>query len=478
MTSSILEQTRLLHQDLEGHAQAMALDLSQDNKLAKDRILQEHRVKERLMKMKSIGQQLLDLYDDSEGGPRQLEMAMMKGDESELYAIFCERLKEVRDYYRKNPDNVLKDPDFDFKPKVKFAGSEVGGMFVDLHPFYEQYVNNPMFKRCDYLSYLVKFDKFHGDIPQKNKFYPGNYVAYKDYLTSLFGYLSTFQARTNPLADLNVLISMADEEFEATWAANLVPGWTEADSREGAEDNNAQMEHMGEPLYCKPCAKLYTKSSTYTNHLAGRKHKKAVLDEGQEKPRDPRAMELARLEFRIKAFSDLLREVIDATRDYVLKKQTRTYDEMAADLEEQIEEVPVESSDDEQEVEAAPYNPLNLPTGWDGKPIPFWLYKLHGLNVEYKCEICAGFTYRGPRAYERHFSEWRHTYGLRCLGIANSKDYLHITKFEDAMILHERLQARDATSGWKAEEEEEYEDNEGNVFNKKTFDELKRQGLI
>lgn len=26
------------------------------------------------------------------------------------------------------------------------------------------------------------------------------------------------------------------------------------------------------------------------------------------------------------------------------------------------------------------YNPLNLPLGWDGKPIPYWLYKLHGLG--------------------------------------------------------------------------------------------------
>jgi len=162
-----------------------------------------------------------------------------------------------------------------------------------------------------------------------------------------------------------------DAEFDATWAANLVPGWTEADSKDLNEsDGSAHMEHMGNPLYCKPCSKLFTKSSTFTNHLAGRKHKKAVQDEGQDKPRDPRSIDLARLEFRVKAFSDLLREVIDATRDHVLKKQTRTYDEIAADLEEQQEEVAVESSDEEEE-EAAPYNPLNLPLGWDNKPIPF-----------------------------------------------------------------------------------------------------------
>ena len=38
------------------------------------------------------------------------------------------------------------------------------------------------------------------------------------------------------------------------------------------------------------------------------------------------------------------------------------------------------------------YNPLKLPLGWDGKPIPFWLYKLHGLNQEFKCEICGNVS--------------------------------------------------------------------------------------
>lgn len=44
-----------------------------------------------------------------------------------------------------------------------------------------------------------------------------------------------------------------------------------------------------------------------------------------------------------------------------------------------------EDSDEEDEFV---YNPLKLPLGWDGKPIPYWLYKLHGLNMEFKCEIC------------------------------------------------------------------------------------------
>lgn len=38
----------------------------------------------------------------------------------------------------------------------------------------------------------------------------------------------------------------------------------------------------------------------------------------------------------------------------------------------------LDEEDEEEDDDAPVYNPLNLPLGWDGKPIPFWLYKLHG----------------------------------------------------------------------------------------------------
>ena len=67
-----------------------------------------------------------------------------------------------------------------------------------------------------------------------------------------------------------------------------------------------------------------------------------------------------------------------------------------------------EQADEDDDI---PYNPKNLPLGWDGKPIPYWLYKLHGLNISYNCEICGNFTYKGPKAFQRHFAEWRHAHG-------------------------------------------------------------------
>lgn len=41
---------------------------------------------------------------------------------------------------------------------------------------------------------------------------------------------------------------------------------------------------------------------------------------------------------------------------------------------------------------------------WDGKPIPYWLYKLHGLNLSFSCEICGNQNYKGPKAFQKHFT--------------------------------------------------------------------------
>ena len=74
--------------------------------------------------------------------------------------------------------------------------------------------------------------------------------------------------------------------------------------------------------------------------------------------------------------------------------QARTYDEIERDLALAAEEEAMAEAEEEEDDEDKPiYNPLNLPLGWDGKPIPYWLYKLHGLNLEFKCEICGNYSY-------------------------------------------------------------------------------------
>jgi splicing factor 3A subunit 3 len=123
------------------------------------------------------------------------------------------------------------------------------------------------------------------------------------------------------------------------------------------------------------------------------------------------------------------------------------------------------------------YNPLKLPLGPDGKPIPYWLYKLHGLNQEYKCDICGGDIFRGRREYERHFRESKHIQAMAALGITSSKAFFEVTKVEEAIALWKNLQNRSA-GNWNPDMQEEFEDAEGNVYNRRTYLDLQRQGLV
>ena len=123
----------------------------------------------------------------------------------------------------------------------------------------------------------------------------------------------------------------------------------------------------------------------------------------------------------------------------------------------------------------------SCPLGWDGKPIPYWLYKLHGLNHEFACEICGGATYRGRREYERHFRDARHAQGMRALGIPNTKEFFEVVRIDDARALWASLQARkrgNGGGGGGEADDEEVEDADGNVYDRRTYEDLKKQGVL
>ncbi|KAF2986900.1 hypothetical protein EK904_003796, partial [Melospiza melodia maxima] len=160
------------------------------------------------------------------------------------------------------------------------------------------------------------------------------------------------------------------------------------------------------------------------------------------------------------------------THENVQRKQARTGEER------EEEEEQVSDSENEDEENEIIYNPKNLPFGWDGKPIPYWLYKLHGLSINYSCEICGNCTYRGPRAFQRHSAEWRHAHGMRCLGIPSTTHFASITQIEDAVSLWAKLKQQKPSERWQPDTEEEYEDSSGNVVNKKTYKDLRCQGLL
>ena len=109
------------------------------------------------------------------------------------------------------------------------------------------------------------------------------------------------------------------------------------------------------------------------------------------------------------------------------------------------------------------YNPLKLPMGWDGKPIPFWMYKLHGLRVEYKCEICSDHVYKGRKVFEKHFGESRHAFGMRALGLPNTAPFRGVTRIQEAFALAEKLKQQSRANYVDEDDTVEVEDEHGNV---------------
>ena len=201
-------------------------------------------------------------------------------------------------------------------------------------------------------------------------------------------------------------------------------------------------------------------------------------EERRLKTQIERAKHIARLEYRLKIlFAGALRKTLDNTKSQAEKKLTMSREEIEREHEEDDDFAFSDVDEDEDEMNKEIYNPLKLPMGWDGKPIPYWLYKLHGLNIEFKCEICGNYSYWGRRAYEQHFTQWRHQHGMRCLNIPFSKAFNEVTTIEEARRLHQTLEEK-KLGKWDRQHDQECEDADGNVYNAKTFAELRSQGLI
>jgi splicing factor 3A subunit 3 len=425
------------------------------------------------------------------------------------------------------------------KLESAFTGAEFYGRFLDMHSLYERCINLIQFKTMSYVKYLGSFHQLN-DIPSPSKLRGQPGTLYQQYVRDLLSYLRSFHSRVYPLADQSKMITLMRTEFNKLWSTQKLLGWfatknngvasasadsgsgSSSGSKDGASaidvDNVAAADGGGgddnddadddakqpaaDPLFCTACQKKFAKSTTFDSHLSGRKHKKnaqlaaALRGEPtttgdsksnnaassvallQAKKQSLMAQRIAFDEFQVKTFCDLLKDQVEATKTHVEKKQTLTYEEIVAELEEQQAAEDNESESESDDEDQMIYNPKNVPLDWDGKPIPYWLYKLHGLNIEYNCQICGDSSYRGPKNYEKHFQEARHTHGLRCLGIPNTKHFMYVSKIQDAVSLYERLKKLSHKKEWDPDEHEEFEDSDGRVYDKRTYEDLRKQGLL
>ncbi|BAT78813.1 hypothetical protein LR48_Vigan04g159600 [Vigna angularis] len=507
MSSTVLEVTRAAHEEVERLERLIVKELQNEPGTNKERLYQSHRVRNMIDTITSTTEKLIGIYEDNDNA-RKDEIAALGGQTASginVFSAFYDRLKEIREYHRKHPVARVVDANDDYEmllkeePQIEFSGEEALGRYLDLHELYYQYVNSKFGDPLEYSAYLDVFSDTN-KIPRKMKVTR----QYREYMVNLLEYLIYFFQRTEPLQDLDRIFSKVTTEFEENWAAGKVRGW-ENDNQENGHvpaetidlDYYSTVEELievGPERLKEALAALGLKTGGtiqqraerlfLTKHTPLEKLERKHFAKGTrsvEKNRvapvpqeDGNSKEIALMEAKMEKLCDLLEETIARTKDNVVKKQALTYEEMEAEREEEETQEDTESEDDEQQI----YNPLKLPMGWDGKPIPYWLYKLHGLGQEFKCEICGNYSYWGRRAFERHFKEWRHQHGMRCLGIPNTKNFNEITSIEEAKELWKKIQQRQGVNKWRPDLEEEYEDKEGNIYNKKTYTDLQRQGLI
>ncbi|CBI23142.3 hypothetical protein VitviT2T_025424 [Vitis vinifera] len=509
MSSTLLEVTRAGHEEIERLERLIVKDLQNEPASSKDRLFQSHRVRNMIDTITITTEKLIDIYEDKDNA-RKDEIAALGGQTAtgtNVFSAFYDRLKEIREYHRKHQAARVVDANEEYEEllkeelRIEFRGEEAFGRYLDLHELYNEYINSKFGEHIEYSAYVEVFSEPQ-KIPRKLKLTR----QYREYLENLLEYLIYFFERTEPLQDLDRIFTKLATDFEEQWANGMVEGW----ENESQENGNVPTQHaaidldyystveevmeVGPEMLKEALAALGLKTGGTVQQRAERlfltkhtpleqldqKHfaKGSRRSEQNGTPAAPKeadsSKEIALLEAKLRKICELLYETIVRTKENIEKKQALTYEEMEAEREEEEVQADTESDDEEQQI----YNPLKLPMGWDGKPIPYWLYKLHGLGQEFKCEICGNHSYWGRRAFERHFKEWRHQHGMRCLGIPNTKNFNEITSIKEAKVLWERIQERQGLNKWRPDLEEEYEDKEGNIYNKKTYTDLQRQGLI
>jgi len=471
----------------------------------RDRLNRDHQIAGFLNRIQEQSRRLLDIYQDAEGLRTKEIQSISTGDP---FDEFYKQITEIKDFHRKYPNEPVENLERAYKRKAPgegesattevdnlFTGEEAYGRFLDLTTAHEDYLNlSHDIKRVSYLQYLTMFDSFGPPLMNLKRAQKST-DEYFNYVGRLADYLEGFLKRTRPLEDLDKVFTSIDHDFEKAWEEDSISGWGPEVQPVGPAA--PVTEGTGEGVWCRDCEKEFKNDNVYKSHLSGKKHVKAVearkvrggndrATNGESKNGlvNARGATMQRLkeraiaerEYRIRRLAAMMETVRTDTRVNVERKQGMTERERQMELDAffaESTEAPQRNGDDDSDSDGDEkiYNPLKLPLAWDGKPIPYWLYKLHGLGVEFPCEICGNFVYMGRRAFDKHFNEARHIYGLKCLGITNTTLFREITGIEDALKLWDKIQRDKKKEKSGGENIVQMEDADGNVMPEKVYHE-------
>ena len=525
MSNTILEQIRHKYEEIEQYEKAISKSLTYRDNNPNESIVSETIIKRCQDKIQQNSRDIIDLFEDKSENFKQEKLIMtgntdymnsklcllkptninnsnnyysnllMKKRKADIWVNFYDKIKEIKILNKSGNDinhSTTGDKIFnnllsEINLKTLFTNEENFGKCLDLHELYHEYINIPnifnndnneknkvMFNmenivKLNYLNYIKNIDNFK-NIPIKVK----KSEEYIKYIKHLAQYLKSFFVKIYPLINFNEIQDIIDSKFE--------------DDQEHIDKSielNEEEEIKKNELFCNICNKSFAKDTLMDAHMKSKKHLKKVNlsknndtnninKNSQEKNKTEEDIlhDIKYYEYQIIRYKDILQNIIDNTISQIHKKQTMTKEELESD---RLNEINIKKIEKEEKKKI--FNPKNIPMDWDGKPLPYWLYKVHGLGVEHKCEICGGASYWGRRAFEHHFQEWRHAYGMKCLRLPNTLQFKNITRIEDALKLHHKLIEDKNKTEFNPDVEEQYEDENGNVYNKKMMMDLKKQGL-
>lgn len=83
---------------------------------------------------------------------------------------FYRRLKDIKDYHRRNPNELVESLDRELHTlrqvdalelETIFSGEEGFGKYLDLHSLFERFINLKGIEKVDYVTYLDEFYRLH-----------------------------------------------------------------------------------------------------------------------------------------------------------------------------------------------------------------------------------------------------------------------------------------------------------------------------
>ena len=253
--TTIMEQTRQLHADIERCERGVIKSLQEREGLTrhKEQLWNEHRISHLCNTVGSHSSALRDLYEDADASRRNEMQSLSGGGRTESqFAAFYDRLRDIKDYYRRFPPAELLSPvdqeggDAELYPKPAephWSGEEAWGRFLDLHTYHEMWLNMPGNNQegddpMTYSEYVESFSNL-GEVPiNKKRAWGPRYTAYTE---ALRDYLSSFAKRAQPLVEFDEFMAGGAMAFEAAWTAGSLPGWGRSVGVEDEEDEGINL---------------------------------------------------------------------------------------------------------------------------------------------------------------------------------------------------------------------------------------------